>query len=69
MRLPVGGPQQVTNLGAGGVNQFRSAPGCFFGLGSGLPADDPYTRGAQPGPWAGSPDNLCSAHLSIGEAF
>lgn len=70
-RLPVGGPQRVGNLTStgGSVGQFRSAPGCFFGLGSGRPAGDPYVRGAEPGPWAGSPDNLCSAHLSIGEAF
>jgi translocation and assembly module TamA len=68
VRIPtVGGPQQVTNTGT--VPQYRSSPGCFFGLGSGLPADNPYLRGAEAGPWAGSPDNLCSAHLSIGEAF
>jgi translocation and assembly module TamA len=65
-RLPVGGPQQVTNPSGA---SFRSAPGCFFGLGSGLPISDPYSRGPQAAPYAGSPDNACSAHLSIGEAF
>lgn len=66
-RLPfVGGPQSVTNTT--GV-AFRNAPGCFFGLGSGLPFEDPYQRAAMPAGYAGAPDNLCSAHLSIGEAF
>ncbi len=65
-RMPLGGPQQVTN--DTGV-AFRSAPGCFFGLGSGRPVADPYVRSAEPAGYAGSPDNLCSAHLSIGEAF
>ncbi len=65
-RLPVGGPQQVAN--PAGV-PFRSAPGCFFGLGSGLPVSDPYERGMTPSAYAGAPDNACSAHLSIGEAF
>ena len=72
-RLPfVGGAQDVSNTAdsdGGPVKSFQSAPGCFFGLGSGLPVSQPYTYGAQAGAWAGSPDNLCSAHLSIGEAF
>lgn len=66
-RLPmVGGPQQVTNTAN---TAFRSAPGCFFGLGSGNPVSDPYVRAPTPANYAGSPDGLCSAHLSIGEAF
>jgi translocation and assembly module TamA len=65
-RLPLGGPQPVTN--DDGIS-FRSAPGCFFGLGSGVPVGDPYSRASMAAPYAGSPDNLCSAHLSIGEAF
>lgn len=70
-RLPVGGPQQVTNTveTGGTVTQFRSAPGCFFGLGSGNSINDPYSRGPGAASYAGSPDGLCSAHLSIGEAF
>ena len=66
MRMPLGGPQQVTNLRGA---DFRSAPGCFFGVGSGLPIGDPYSRAASATPFPGSPDNVCSAHLSIGEAF
>jgi len=73
VRLPfVGGAQRVTNLAAsdrGQVKQVQSAPGCFFGLGSGLPFDAPFTSGATPAGYAGAPDNLCGAHLSIGEAF
>ena len=65
-RVPFGGPQQVTNPSGA---SFRSAPGCFFGLGSGKPIGDPYDRGPTAAPFAGSPDNACSAHLSIGEAF
>ncbi|MFT3711809.1 MAG: BamA/TamA family outer membrane protein [Archangium sp.] len=72
-RLPfVGGAQQVTNLAGtdgGDVKQVLSAPGCFLGLGSGLPIDKPFVAGATPLGYGGSPDNLCSAHLSIGEAF
>ncbi|MDP1826473.1 MAG: BamA/TamA family outer membrane protein [Archangium sp.] len=70
-RMPLGGPQQVTNTTSTGgtVEQFRSAPGCFFGAGSGNSLADPYSRGPVPSPYAGSPDGLCSAHLSIGEAF
>ena len=67
VRMPmVGGPQHVTNTAG---TDFRSAPGCFFGLGSGNPISDPYLRGPFPADYAGSPDGLCSAHLSIGEAF
>lgn len=73
VRLPfVGGPQKVTNLSGtdnGQVKQVLSAPGCFFGLGSGRPFDQPLEPGAAPGAYGGAPDNLCSAHLSIGEAF
>ena len=65
-RLPLGGPQQLTNPER---VPFRSAPGCFFGAGSGLPFSDPYVRSPDPAAFAGSPDNSCSAHLSIGEAF
>ena len=65
-RMPLGGPQQVTNETR---LAYRSAPGCFFGLGSGRPIGDPYVRSADPADYPGSPDNLCSAHLSIGEAF
>ena len=65
-RMPLGGPQQVTNPAGA---SFRSAPGCFFGLGSTAPFSDPYERAPQASAYAGSPDNLCSAHLSIGEAF
>jgi outer membrane protein assembly factor BamA len=72
-RLPfVGGAQQVGNLGGtdgGDVKAVQSAPGCFFGLGSGLPIEKPFVYGATPAAYGGSPDNLCSAHLSIGEAF
>jgi translocation and assembly module TamA len=71
-RLPLGGPQQVTNSAVsvdGSPKAFRSAPGCFFGVGSGNPLSDPYSRGPEAAPYAGSPDSLCSAHLSIGEAF
>ena len=38
-------------------------------IGSGLPVSNPYTYGPTPAPGGGMPDNLCSAHLSIGEAF
>ena len=65
-RLPLGGPQQIINPER---VPFRSAPGCFFGAGSGLPFSDPYLRSPNPADYAGSPDNSCSAHLSIGEAF
>ncbi len=66
MRLPfVGGPQQVT---PGQVSAFRSSPGCFFNTGSPYAFNDvPPMAEAQA--YGGSPDNLCSAHLSIGEAF
>jgi hypothetical protein len=54
----------------GQVKQVLSAPGCFLGIGSGRPLDQsPLVAGATPGAYGGSPDNLCSAHLSIGEAF
>lgn len=66
-RLPMVGKSQVVD--PGGTRAYQSAPGCFFGLGSGLPISDPYTYGSTPAPGAGMPDNLCSAHLSIGEAF
>lgn len=67
LRLPfVGGAQQVAT---GQVKEFLSAPGCFFGAGSGLPLDNPYLYGPSAAPYGGSPDNLCSVHLSIGEAF
>lgn len=73
LRLPfVGGPQQVSNLSGtdgGDVKQVLSMPGCFLGLGSGLPAGAPWQAGSTPMAYGGSPDNLCSAHLSIGEAF
>jgi translocation and assembly module TamA len=73
LRLPfVGRAQQVSNLSGtdgGDVKQVLSAPGCFLGLGSGLPVADPFVRAATPAAFGGSPDNLCSAHLSIGEAF
>ena len=65
-RMPLGGPQPVTNDDGA---SFKSAPGCFFGAGSGLPIGDPYSRASTAAAFAGSPDNLCSAHLSIGEAF
>lgn len=79
-RLPsVGGPQEVTpplnsnglpKLNSNGMPyEFRSQPGCFFGLRPGVNLNDPYTRGATAASFAGSPDNLCGAHLSIGEAF
>ncbi|MFO0598778.1 MAG: BamA/TamA family outer membrane protein [Myxococcaceae bacterium] len=72
-RLPfVGGAQKVSNLASsdgGAVQQVVSTPGCFFGLGSGLPISNPTSVGPAPAGYAGSPDNLCSAHLSIGEAF
>jgi outer membrane protein assembly factor BamA len=66
-RLPMVGKSQVVD--PGGTRAYQSAPGCFFGLGSGLPVSNPYTYGPTPAPGAGMPDNLCSAHLSIGEAF
>lgn len=62
-RLPLGGPQEVYNPNG---QQFRSAQGCFFGLGASSPFT-PQALGAAPYP--GSPDSFCSAHLSIGEAF
>ena len=72
-RLPfVGRAQQVSNLSGtdgGEVKEVLSMPGCFFGLGSGLPVAAPFQAGTTPSPYGGSPDNLCSAHLSIGEAF
>ena len=44
--------------------------GCFFGAGSGQLYWDSMTYAPTPTPMqAGMPDNLCSAHLSIGEAF
>ncbi len=57
-RLPfVGGPQRVFQQDARDVTVPTNG-GCFFGLGyDGNPA------------YAGSPENLCSFHLSIGEAF
>ena len=48
---------------------MQSLPGCFFGLGEGLPLAAPWTYDGTPAAYAGAPDNLCSAHLSIGEAF
>lgn len=67
VRLPfVGGPQEVDS---GQVKEFVSAPGCFLGVGSGRPLSDPYVYGASAAAYGGSPDNLCSVHLSIGEAF
>lgn len=67
-RLPfVGG---VQNVDPGETTAYQSMPGCFFGLGSGQAYWDSMTYGATPMPaQAGMPDNLCSAHLSIGEAF
>lgn len=57
-RLPfVGGPQKVDTEG---VNYFQTKQGCFF---------SPVYNGNQALPYAGSPDNLCNFHLSIGEAF
>ena len=73
VRLPFfGAAQRVSNLAGtdnGEVKAVQSSPGCFFGVGSGLPVSDPYTYGATPGAYGGAPDNICSAHLSIGEAF
>ncbi len=67
LRLPfVGGPQEVSS---GQVKEFVSAPGCFFGAGSGLPWTAPHVYGPTAAPYGGSPDNLCSVHISIGEAF
>lgn len=65
-RLPfVGGPQQIER--GNFMGNVGSQPGCFFGVGSGRSLADPI---AYPGaPYAGSPDNLCNFHLSIGEAF
>ncbi len=67
-RIPVVGGPQVVDPGA--TTAYQSMPGCFFGLGSGQAYWDSTTYGPTPMPaQAGMPDNLCSAHLSIGEAF
>ncbi len=55
-RLPnIGGPQQVSQLGAIPVNIIPSN-GCLV-------------SGQGQGTYAGAPENWCSIHLSIGEAF
>jgi translocation and assembly module TamA len=55
-RLPsIGGPQQLSQLGAIPVNVVPSN-GCLF-------------SGPSQGSYAGAPENWCSIHLSIGEAF
>lgn len=73
VRLPfVGGAQSVSNLAGtdgGEVKEVQSLPGCFFGVGSGLPVSAPWTYGSTPAGYGGAPDNVCSAHVSIGEAF
>lgn len=73
LRLPfVGRAQRVSNLSGtdgGEVKEVQSLPGCFFGVGSGLPLTSPWTYGSSPAAYAGAPDNVCSAHVSIGEAF
>jgi hypothetical protein len=51
------------------VKEVQSLPGCFFGVGSGLPVSAPWTYGSTPAGYGGAPDNVCSAHVSIGEAF
>lgn len=57
-RLPLGRPQSVTQASdAAPPVQVTPNGGCFFGLGK---SDAPY---------AGSPENLCAFHLSVGEAF
>jgi translocation and assembly module TamA len=62
VRLPfIGGPLEVQS---GDVRAFRSSPGCFFG--SFAP---PAGAQATALPYAGSPESLCTFHLSIGEAF
>ncbi|MGV3620369.1 MAG: BamA/TamA family outer membrane protein [Archangium sp.] len=67
-RLPFVGGVQVVD--PGGTTAYQSQPGCFFGAGSGQLYWDSMTYAPTPTPMqAGMPDNLCSAHLSIGEAF
>ncbi len=66
-RLPFVGGSQVVDRAD--TQAYQSAPGCFFGLGSQYAGWEPYSYAATPAPGAGLPDNLCSAHLSIGEAF
>jgi translocation and assembly module TamA len=62
VRLPFIG--QPLELQPGVVQAFKSSPGCFFGSFAAPP-----TAQATALPYAGSPDSLCSFHLSIGEAF
>lgn len=67
-RLPFVGGVQVVD--PGNTTAYQSQPGCFFGAGSGQLYWDSMTYAPTPTPaQAGMPDNLCSAHLSIGEAF
>lgn len=61
VRLPFIGHEQEVNTDG---RLLTSSPGCFFG--SFAP---PPVAQATPQSYAGSPDNLCTLHLSIGEAF
>lgn len=70
VRLPfIGGVQEVTSSEP---RYYRSSPGCFIVSGvrnlvsGGGAAPDPGTSAL---PYAGSPDNSCAIHFSIGEAF
>jgi translocation and assembly module TamA len=62
VRLPFIG--QPIELQTGDVKLFKSNPGCFFNTFAAAPVAQATAL-----PYAGSPDNLCNVHLSIGEAF
>ena len=64
LRLPgVGGPLEVVQPG-GSTTKFPNNGGCF-GIGNQYAG----VNSASPAPYSGAPDDQCSFHLSIGEAF